>query len=666
MVKVEDHDDDDSSYDELFCRNVGSSSSNPQSAPALASVKEENFTSSHSNDLKSYFVGMGFSSVIVDQVMEENGDADENVLLEALINYSKPSPKASDSWEGFSGIEKEEEDTPIEFTSDFKHEPEELNGPSNAELDKKSYLAMMDFSEEEINLATSRLGVDASLPELVDFIVTAQAQGASRQKLSILVDSDNEENEDPWDDGIDITTQSQNEPGPQYHAMEGPPNHCRPATNAWMAKTSTSRDVWMTKGSSSSDGWITKTKASSSNAAHFDYEDVKTVKKAKHLPGEDNRASCSNHMQGGRQDDYELDFETKPGYYHEPQKSAEGRSVKEEMPYIRTPNPHSNSGVLSKAPYFFYVNVVDVSQGTWRKLSQFLYATEPEFTNSQFFSALIRKEGYLHNLPTEGRFHVVPRPPMTIEDALPHAKKWWPSWDTRKQLSCINSEATGVVQLCERLSKMMVESQGFLSKEQQMDIIHQCKRLNLIWVGQHRLRPMEPDQVESILGYPREHTDIWGLHPTERLAALKYCFQTDTIAYHLSVLKNMYPDGLRVLSIFSGVGGAEIALHRLGIPLKCVVSVEASEINRKILKRWWQNAGQTGALRQIEGIEKLTSQTLENFMNQFGGFDIIIGSNPGDFARGASRDGSADMDFNLFFEFVRVFQRVRSIMGRNG
>lgn len=32
-------------------------------------------------------------------------------------------------------------------------------GPSNAESDKKSDLAMMDFSEEEINLATSRLGM---------------------------------------------------------------------------------------------------------------------------------------------------------------------------------------------------------------------------------------------------------------------------------------------------------------------------------------------------------------------------------------------------------------------------------------------------------------------------------------------------------------------------
>lgn len=430
------------------------------------------------------------------------------------------------------------------------------------------------------------------------------------------------------------------------------------SSTGWITKSLSSTDA--ARASNSSGGWITKTKASSSNANYFNYDDVKTVKKAKYSSVADNRGPCRDYVHQPRQGDWEPDFETKPDYYHDP------TTVKEETPYLRTPNLRSNvNGLLSRPPYFFYGNVVDVSQGTWRKLSQFLYETEPEFANSQFFSALIRKEGYLHNLPNDGRFHIVPKPPMTIEDALPHTKKWWPSWDTRKQLSSINSEATGVVQICERLSKMMAESQGFLSREQQMDIIHQCKRLNLIWVGTHKLRPIEPDQVEKILGYPGEHTEIWGLQPTDRLAALKYCFQTDTLGYHLSVLKNMFPDGLRILSIFSGVGGAEIALHRLGIHLKCVVSVEAAEINRKILKRWWQKTGQTGALRQIEGIERLTIPTLENYMNQFGGFDIIIGSNPGDFVRASNSDSSADMDFNLFFEFVRVFQRVRSIMGRN-
>ncbi|KAL0450679.1 UNVERIFIED_CONTAM: DNA (cytosine-5)-methyltransferase DRM2, partial [Sesamum latifolium] len=49
----------------------------------------------------------------------------------------------------------------------------------------------------------------------------------------------------------------------------------------------------------------------------------------------------------------------------------------------------------------------------------------------------------------------------------------------------------------------------------------------------------------------------------------------DTVAYHLSVLKEIFPNGLNLLSLFSGIGGGEVALHRLGIKLKNVVSHES-------------------------------------------------------------------------------------------
>jgi site-specific DNA-cytosine methylase len=75
----------------------------------------------------------------------------------------------------------------------------------------------------------------------------------------------------------------------------------------------------------------------------------------------------------------------------------------------------------------------------------------------------------------------------------------------------------------------------------------------------------------------------------------------------------MCPDGIRVLSIYSGIGGAEVRLHRVGIPLKCVISVEESEVNRKILRRWWLKSEQTGVLRQRAGIWKLKTHVIENF-----------------------------------------------------
>ncbi|KAI9072970.1 hypothetical protein K1719_045062 [Acacia pycnantha] len=52
--------------------------------------------------------------------------------------------------------------------------------------------------------------------------------------------------------------------------------------------------------------------------------------------------------------------------------------------------------------------------------------------------------------------------------------------------------------------------------------------------------------------------------------------KVDTVAYHLSVLKDMYPNGINLLSLFFGIGGAEVALYWLGIPIKNVVSVEKS------------------------------------------------------------------------------------------
>ncbi|KAF9623396.1 hypothetical protein IFM89_001942, partial [Coptis chinensis] len=79
-----------------------------------------------------------------------------------------------------------------------------------------------------------------------------------------------------------------------------------------------------------------------------------------------------------------------------------------------------------------------------------------------------------------------------------------------------------------------------------------------------------------------------GADPIERLGLLKYSFQTDTLGYHLSVLEWLFTDGLNVLSLFSGIGGAEVSLHRLGLLLKGVVSMELCETNWRILRKWWQ------------------------------------------------------------------------------
>ncbi|KAK8586922.1 hypothetical protein V6N13_085937 [Hibiscus sabdariffa] len=48
----------------------------------------------------------------------------------------------------------------------------------------------------------------------------------------------------------------------------------------------------------------------------------------------------------------------------------------------------------------------------------------------------------------------------------------------------------------------------------------------------------------------------------------------------------MFLSGINLLSLFSGIGGAEVVFHQLDISLKNVVSVEMSEVNRHIILNW--------------------------------------------------------------------------------
>ncbi|GJW77573.1 integrase, catalytic region, zinc finger, CCHC-type containing protein [Tanacetum coccineum] len=70
---------------------------------------------------------------------------------------------------------------------------------------------------------------------------------------------------------------------------------------------------------------------------------------------------------------------------------------------------------------------------------------------------------------------------------------------------------------------------------------------------------------------------------------------------------------MNVLSLFSGIGGAEVALHMLRIPLKNVVSVEISEANRDIMKSWWQQTDQKGNLVHLADVITLDPTNLKNW-----------------------------------------------------
>ncbi|KAI3733498.1 hypothetical protein L6452_12941 [Arctium lappa] len=355
----------------------------------------------------------------------------------------------------------------------------------------------------------------------------------------------------------------------------------------------------------------------------------------------------------------------------------ESKSKDEDHEALHLPNPMVGFGVprepfhvvrrtLPEAaigpPFFYYENVALTPKGAWNRIKSFLYEIDPEFVDSKFFCAAARKRGYIHNLPLENRFPLQPLPPLTIFEALPGTKKWWPSWDKREQLNCILT-CIGSAQLTDRIRLALENSNTEPSLHVKNHIIGQCKKWNMVWTGKTRVAPLEPDEIELIMGYPIYHTR--GASRVERYKGLGNAFQVDTVAYHLSVLKNLYPDGINVLSLFSGIGGAEVALHKLGIPLNNVVSVEKSMVCRNILQGWWEQTNQKGNLVHVSDVQEVTLNKLNQWISSFGGFDLVIGGSPCNNLAGGNRrtrDGLEGEHSSLFFDYFRILDGVKNIM----
>ena len=65
----------------------------------------------------------------------------------------------------------------------------------------------------------------------------------------------------------------------------------------------------------------------------------------------------------------------------------------------------------------------------------------------------------------------------------------------------------------------------------------QCRKWNLVWVGKNKVTPLEPNEVEYLLGFPLYHTR--GLSMTSMNKSLGNAFQVDMVAYHFSVWKDI-------------------------------------------------------------------------------------------------------------------------------
>ncbi|XP_047334253.1 DNA (cytosine-5)-methyltransferase DRM2-like [Impatiens glandulifera] len=358
------------------------------------------------------------------------------------------------------------------------------------------------------------------------------------------------------------------------------------------------------------------------------------------------------------------------------------RVLTEEDEPIRLPKPMIGFGVpndprpwfkrtLPEAavgpPYFYYENVALAPKGVWDTIKRFLYEVEPEFVDSKYFCAAARKRGYIHNLPIENRFPLLPLPPRTIHEAFPLTRRWWPSWDDRTTLNCLQT-CIASAKLTEKIRKSLEDNRNCDPPlHVQKSVLEECRKWNLVWVGHNKVAPLEPDEVEMLLGFPRNHTR-GGISRTDRYKSLGNSFQVDTVAYHLSVLKDLYPQGMNVLSLFSGIGGGEVALHRLGIPLKNVVSIDISEGNRNVVKSWWGQTNQKGKLIHFPDVQDVDGEKLENLRDTIGDFDLVIGGSPCNNLAGSnrhSRDGLEGEQSSLFFDYFRILDLVKTINGRH-
>ncbi|CAK9328897.1 unnamed protein product [Citrullus colocynthis] len=705
--------------------------------------------SSSGSNIRTFFIDMGFLPSLVDKVIEENGEDDVELLLNTLTTFSaeqKSTPESSGSLDGlrsgkkgsnpphFSTIchkqavqslqtSKSESSDSLDSLFDDKDAhneispvvipKEEADDYYDANDTNKASLLMMNFTVDEVDFAIDKLGGDAPINELVDFIIAAQIAENLEKETDDVTFCRNELKKEENDETLFVTMEktlrllemgfSENEVSLaiEKFGSETPVADLADSivtgriAGDYPGNVKCSPNSFGIGGLHTPEDYMTKVKAEESSSAGVSLPrnvNIEEILKGKR-PKEENmddllnpipRFDVNKHKGKRPKQEYADDLSSLygPGWVESkvnpnitrfdipPPSKLNLSMAKPPSPPLRLNPSRSLDKMVAKPPFFLYGNVLDIARDSWEKVSKFLYAIEPEFVDTRSFSALSRTEGYVHNLPCENRSHILPMPPMTLQDAT-RTKKWWPSWDTRKYLSCINSETRGVSQLCDGLTKTLTDSHGRLSSQQQRDILHHCIALNLIWVSQFKLAPIEPEQLERVLGYPVNHTQDAESSSMERLQYLKYCFQTDTLGYHLSVLKPMFPEGLIVLSIFSGIGGAEIALHRLGIRLKAVISVESSAAKRRILKKWWHSSGQTGELEQIEDIQKLTSNNIHNLIKKYGGFDLVICQNPCSRCLSSSKlnqsgdaEGIASFDFSIFYEFVRVLQGVRNTMER--
>jgi hypothetical protein len=85
---------------------------------------------------------------------------------------------------------------------------------------------------------------------------------------------------------------------------------------------------------------------------------------------------------------------------------------------------------------------------------------------------------------------------MTIQELLPETQQFWPSWDPRTKLNCINTRK-GSEFLIRRmeLDKIPLNPRN-PDTDQKTKILEQCKKWNLVWTNPSYPTPITENEIE--------------------------------------------------------------------------------------------------------------------------------------------------------------------------
>eukprot|EP00898_Chlorokybus_atmophyticus_P000166 jgi/Chlat1/114/Chrsp1S03088 len=327
-----------------------------------------------------------------------------------------------------------------------------------------------------------------------------------------------------------------------------------------------------------------------------------------------------------------------------------------------------------RLPFFqVFENVQSAKKEVWETMTRFL-GQEPEFIDSQEDTACMRKRGWIHNLPREGRPPLPNARDVTIFAVLPKLATNWPQWDKRMKLNCFLSDIG-----CGAEAQRIVdeyESNGFnyISNES----IATMHKKNLVWSQKlpHTLRTMKFTEIERVLGFPVNYTITIAI-TKQRARALGSTFAVPTLvrllapAAHKWRNAGLFPAGICVLSLFDGIGAAAIALHELGVKLRAYHTSEIDKDRERVVKNWFTAQHIEKAYIPHGAIHKgilATEAGVARLLQEHGPFDLVIGGSPCNDLSSANRkrEGLSGEQSQLFHDYVRVVNLLRMLYTANG